>query len=172
MANNGFTRRAFLVRSAQASVLGVAAAKAPYVIASKTPTVRVMGTHVTLQEELRKKAMKDLGINLVFEPKGSAAILQKAASNPESFDLYEQWSDSINILWQARAIQPIEVERLTYWKEVNSLTKTGKIIESARIGKGDAPYKLLYVQPDKSLGSKQSGQISFMPYVHNVDSFG
>jgi putative spermidine/putrescine transport system substrate-binding protein len=33
--------------------------------------------------------MKDLGINIVFEPKGSAAVLQKAASRPGSFDLYE-----------------------------------------------------------------------------------
>jgi len=153
-------------------MLGLAAVKAPYVMSKAASTVRVLGTHVTLQEELRQQAMKDLGIKLVFEPKGSAAVLQKASSNPESFDLYEQWSDSINILWQAGAIQPIDIERLTYWPEINSLTKTGKIADNARIGKGDAPNKLLYVQADKTLGAQPSGQISFMPYVHNTDSFG
>lgn len=131
-----------------------------------------MGTHVTLQEELRKLAMKDLGINLEFSPNGSAAVLQKASSNPETFDLYEQWSDSINILWSAKAIQPIETDRLKYWSEVNSLTKTGKIAPNANAGAGDAPNKILYVQKDKTLGSKPTNQISFMPYVHNVDSFG
>lgn len=145
---------------------------APYVFSKETSTVRVLGTHVTLQEELRKQAMKDLGINLVFEPKGSAAVLQKAAANPKSFDLYEQWSNSINILWQAKAIQPIDVDRLSYWSEINPLTKTGKIADDARIGKGDSPNKLLYVQPDMSLGTAPSKHISFMPYVHNVDSFG
>jgi len=172
MKPKNFSRRRFLTKLAQTSVLGLAAAKSPYVLSKTVATVRVLGTHVTLQEELRKQAMKDLGIKLEFEPKGSAAVLQKAASNPESFDLYEQWSDSINILWQARAIQPIEIERLTYWPEINSLTKTGKIAENSRIGKGDAPNKLLYVQKDNNLGATPSKQISFMPYVHNVDSFG
>ena len=172
MKNDNITRRKFLHKAAKASAIGFAAVNAPYVLSKSTSTVRVMGTHVTLQEELRQKAMKDLGINLEFEPKGSAAVLQKAASNPESFDLYEQWSDSINILWQAGAIQPIDIDRLTYWSEINALTKTGKITKDARVGKGDSPNKILYVQPDNNLGSQPSKHISFMPYVHNVDSFG
>ena len=172
MVSKKYSRRQFLTSLAKTSALGLAVTKAPFVHSKETTTVRVLGTHVTLQEELRKQAMKDLGINLVFEPKGSAAVLQKAASNPESFDLYEQWSDSINILWQARAIQPIEIDRLTHWSEINSLTKAGKVAENARIGEGDAPNKILFVQDDNRLGSQQSKNISFMPYVHNVDSFG
>ncbi|ATC83232.1 MULTISPECIES: signal peptide prediction [Pseudoalteromonas] len=131
-----------------------------------------MGTHVTLQEELRQRAMRELGINLQFIPMGSAAVLQKAAADPTSFDLYEQWSDSINILWQAGAIQPIDVDRLVYWNEINDLTKTGKITPSAKLGAGDAPNKILFVQNDGSLASTPTKKISFMPYVHNVDSFG
>tara|TARA_B100001971_G_scaffold111365_1_gene102421 strand:- start:50805 stop:52091 length:1287 start_codon:yes stop_codon:yes gene_type:complete len=165
-------RREFIQDSVKVVGATSLAIHAPYIIAKKTPTVRVLGTHVTLQETLRQKAMKDLGIKLEFTPAGSAAVLQKASASPESFDLYEQWSDSINILWSAGAIQSIEIDRLKYWKEINPLTKTGKIAESARIGFGDAPYKLLYVQDDGELGSKETKHISFMPYVHNVDSFG
>ncbi len=165
-------RRDFLIDSAKTIAGTSIAIHAPYILSKEKVTVRVLGTHVTLQEELRKKAMKDLGINLEFEPKGSAAVLQKAAANPASFDLYEQWSDSINVLWQAGAIQPIDIERLTYWKEINPITKTGKLVPEAKEGLGDAPYKLLYVQDNKSLGSKPTKSISFMPYVHNVDSFG
>ena len=166
------SRREFLDSGVKATVAGAMAMHAPYVFSKKKYTLRVLGTHVTLQEELRKKAMQDLGIELVFEPKGSAAVLQKAASNPSSFDLYEQWSDSINILWQAKAIQPIEIERLKHWSEINAITKEGRITPGAKLGAGDAPYKLLYVQKDGSLGKNTTKQISFMPYVHNVDSFG
>jgi putative spermidine/putrescine transport system substrate-binding protein len=165
-------RRDLLIKGAKASIVSHALFKAPYVFTKSTATLRVLGTHVTLQEELRKQAMKDLGINLVFEPKGSAAVLQKAAANPESFDLYEQWSDSINILWQAKAIAPIEIDRIKNWGEINPLTKTGRIAPNAPVGHGDAPYKLLYVQKDGSLGGQKTKQCSFMPYVHNVDSFG
>ncbi|MAZ48995.1 MAG: signal peptide prediction [Halobacteriovoraceae bacterium] len=165
-------RREFLEKSSKLACASALSLCAPTVFAKKTPTVRVLGTHVTLQEELRKQAMKDLGINLVFSPGGSAEVLQRASSNPASFDLYEQWSDSINILWSAEAIQGIEIDRLKYWNEVNPLTKTGKISPTAKYGKGDAPYKLLYVQKDNTLSSQKSNFISFMPYVHNVDSFG
>ena len=171
MKDKKYSRREVLKNSAKTLAVGCAAIHAPYVLSKKTTTLRVLGTHVTLQEELRKKAMQDLGINLVFEAKGSAAVLQKAASEPGSFDLYEQWSDSINILWQAKAIQPIETERIKYWNEINPLSKTGKLTPDSKMGAGDSPNKILYVQKDGTLGTDPTKKVSFMPYVHNVDSF-
>jgi putative spermidine/putrescine transport system substrate-binding protein len=166
------SRRKIITNLAVAGIGAGLLNKAPYVFAKTKTKLRILGTHVTLQEELRQQAMKDLGIELIFEPKGSAAVLQKAAMSPGSFDLYEQWSNSINILWRSGAIQPINKKRITHWDEVNSLTKTGKIAPAANIGAGDAPYKLLHVQSDGSLGSNPTDNISFLPYVHNVDSFG
>ena len=154
---------------------GIALGTAPFStfsIGQSTPTLRILGTHVTLQEELRQKAMEDLGIKLVFEAKGSAAVLQKASMDPSSFDLYEQWSNSINVLWRAKAIQSIDKKKIVHWDEINSLTKTGKVTKNAKIGAGDAPYKLLNVQSDGNLGSNDTPFASFLPYVHNVDSYG
>ena len=158
-----------------AAKLGALAATMPFStfsIGQAKPKLRVLGTHVTLQEELRKQAMQDLDIDLVFEPKGSAAVLQKASIDPTSFDLFEQWSNSINVLWRANAIQSIDKSKITRWNEINTLTKTGKITANAKIGAGDAPYKLLNVQSDGSLSSQETNDASFLPYVHNVDSFG
>lgn len=145
---------------------------APGIHVKRRRKLRVLGTHVTLQEELRKRAEADLGIEISFQPGGSAAVLHQASTRPGSFDLYEQWSNSIRVLWQAGAIQPIDTTRLTYWDEINQLTKEGRLTPAARRGAGDAPNKLLYVQPDSMLGSTATSQISFLPYVHNVDSFG
>jgi putative spermidine/putrescine transport system substrate-binding protein len=155
--------------------LGIAAGlagKAPFVFAKQKTKLRILGTHVTLQEELRQQAMSDLGIELEFEPKGSAAVLQKASMNPGAFDLYEQWSNSIRVLWRSGSIQAIEKKRLNHWGEINSLTKTGKLTPQAKIGAGDAPHKILNVQGNGQLGPPSTDLISFMPYVHNVDSFG
>ncbi|MBB1451472.1 extracellular solute-binding protein [Pseudoalteromonas sp. SG43-1] len=165
-------KRSTLKKLAAIGLTAGAITHAPYVFARKKVTLRVLGTHVTLQEAIRKQAMSDLGINIEFTPAGSAAVLQKASMDPGSFDLYEQWSNSINVLWDAGSIQPIEKKRLTYFNEINPLTKTGKLTETASIGAGDAPYKLLNVQPDGTLSSQESDHISFLPYVHNVDSFG
>jgi putative spermidine/putrescine transport system substrate-binding protein len=152
-----------------AACLGV---NAPYVFSKTKTKLRILGTHVTLQEELRQRAMQDLGIELEFEAKGSAAVLQKASMNPNSFDLYEQWSNSIKVLWRSGSIQAIDKKRLTNWGEINSLTKTGKLTPQAKLGAGDAPHKILNVQGDGQLGLPSTDLISFLPYVHNVDSFG
>ena len=161
------------LKSITQTVVGVTAiTQAPYVFAKQRTQLRVLGTHVTLQEKLRQKAMEDLDIDLIFEPRGSAAVLQKASMNPQSFDLYEQWSNSIRPLWTSGSIQAIDKKRLRYWDEINPLCKTGKVSPDAKLGAGDAPYKILHIQPDGKLGTEHTDQISFLPYVHNVDSFG
>lgn len=172
MVADTYSRRKFLKTSAALTGGGLALVKAPYVFTKTPVTLKVMGTHVTLQEEIRQKAMADLGITLEFEAKGESELVQKATTHPDQFDLYEQWTDSIRTLWHAKVIQPIETERLTYWKEINDISRKGRITPSAPIGLGDAPYKILNVQNDGSLGANFTGQISFLPYVHNVDSFG
>ena len=139
---------------------------------NKYPTIKVLGTHVTLQEIIRKKAQEELKINVEFSPGGSAEVLTKAIANPKSFDLYEQWSNSTRLLWNSGAIQGLDTRKIKYWNEINDLPKKGKISSFAKEGYGDVPNKILYIQEDNSLNSKPTNKISFLPYVHNVDSFG
>lgn len=139
---------------------------------SDRPKLRVLGTHVTLQEQIRRAAQADLGIDIEFIPGGSASVLQQASTRPDSFDVYEQWSNSIGVLWRAHAIKPIEISRIDKWSQINSLAKTGRLDPRDPIAAGDAPHTLLYVQDQGKLGSEPSEKISYLPYVHNVDSFG
>jgi putative spermidine/putrescine transport system substrate-binding protein len=162
-------RRTFLKHGTAA----LAAAAFPKLARAKSkPTIKVVGTHVTLLEPIRQRAERDLGITIEFHPAGDAEALLKASTDPGSFDLYEQWSNSIKVLWQAKTIQPIDTSRLTYWPEINNLSKTGRISDKARLGLGDAPCNLLFVQPDGTLSCTPTEEVSFLPYVHNVDSFG
>ena len=145
---------------------------APAVHAQGRVRLRVVGTHVTLREAIRRRAEQDLGIELVFMPGGNAEVLHQAITDPEGFDIYEQWSNSIKILWRAQSIQPIETRRIHLWDSINDLAKTGRLTPGVPLGRGDAPYKLLNVQPDGQLGREPTGRVSFLPYVHNVDAFG
>jgi len=166
-------RRTLLKRGATLAAVPVASGFPTILKArDRRPRLRVLGTHVTLQEPLRQQAERDLGIDIEFSAGGSAEVLLNASTDPDTFDIYEQWSNSIKVLWQAGTIQPLQTRRLRYWDEVNALCKTGRILPDAPLGAGDAPYKLLYVQPDSTLGSTPSEALSFLPYVHNTDSFG
>lgn len=167
-------RRTFLQQSGVIASAAVTTLAFPHIAKAynRRPTIKVLGTHVTLLKVIRQQAEKDLGINIEFYPGGDAEVLMKASIDPASFDIYEQWSDSIKVLWMANAIQPIDIRKLTYWDEINSLSKTGRLTSHAMIGLGDAPHKILYVQPDGSLSSAVSSYISYLPYVHNADSYG
>src|SRR5579872_7177976 len=145
---------------------------APSVHTGGKVTLRVLGTGVTLVEAIRARAERDLGIALEFTVKDGLAAQLQAVMQPASFDIYDQWFNSLDLVWSARSIQPIEVARIQLWGEVNDLTKTGRLQADARLGQGDAPWRKLYVQPNGALGARQSGQISMLPSVHNVDSFG
>lgn len=87
------SRRQFLKQG----VASFSAVNFPFIAnaANKRPTLRVLGTHVTLQEDIRLAAERALGFNIKFYPGGSAEVLLQASIEPESFDIYEQWSNSI-----------------------------------------------------------------------------
>ncbi len=166
-------RRDFL-KLGLSTALATASLGFPAILTAKNkyPTIRVLGTHVTLQEALRQRAQQELKINIEFSPGGSAEVLTRAIADPASFDLYEQWSNSTRVLWNSGAIQAIDSRRLTYWDEINDLPKYGRITPDASPGAGDVPNRILYVQADDSLAAKPGHWLSFMPYVHNVDSYG
>jgi putative spermidine/putrescine transport system substrate-binding protein len=136
--------------------------------------LRVLGTSVTLQEHIRKQAEHDLGIRLRFIVADGSDVQRDGVMRPDSYDLYDQWFHSIDCLWPARALQPIDVRRIARWDEVNALPRTGRsgpIGNGASMNAGSVPAERLYVQADGSLGSAPGELISMLPLTHNADSF-
>lgn len=144
---------------------------APAVHVAGRPKLRVLGTAISLLEELRRGAEQDLGIDIVFDNNDFLTTQHKAAQAPDSYDIYDQCFHNLDIVWYWRAIQPIAIERIALWNEITDLTKTGQIGPNARLGQGDAPVKKLFVQPNLELGDKPTHFISMLPTTHNFDSF-
>lgn len=144
---------------------------APALHLAGKPRLRVLGTAISLLEELRVQAERDLGIELVFNNNDFLTAQTKAAQEPESYDIYHQCFHNLDIVWYWRAIQPIEIARIALWDEITDLTKTGQFVPTARLGHGDAPVKKLFVQSNLALGEKTSDFISMLPTTHNFDSF-
>uniref|UniRef100_E1THL1 Signal peptide prediction n=1 Tax=Burkholderia sp. (strain CCGE1003) TaxID=640512 RepID=E1THL1_BURSG len=140
--------------------------------------LRVLGTTVTLQEHIRKRAEQDLGIRLRFIVQDGGAVQRDGAMHPDRYELYDQWFHSLDCLWPTHALQPIELARIRRWDEVNALPRTGRIGQAPEPGTTDrtgaagcTPADRLYVQEDGSLGHEPSPRISMLPLTHNADSF-
>lgn len=144
---------------------------APAVHTAGKPKLRVLGTAISLLEELRVQAEADLGIEVAFDNNDFLGAQTKAAREPESYDIYDQCFHNLDIVWYWRAIQPIEIGRIALWDEITDLTKTGRIGPNARLGCGDAPVNKLFVQPNLELGEMPTSKISMLPTHHNFDSF-
>ena len=132
----------------------------------------MVGTGVTLLDPIKAQAEQDLGITLQYDVKDGLTAQQIAVTQPQAWDVYDQWFNSVKIVWGAGVCQPVDVTRLPHWENVSPLTKVGKINEEAKVGAGDAPVRLLYVQPDGSLLSDPTEQVSMLPLTYNVDAFG
>ncbi|TCT07158.1 putative spermidine/putrescine transport system substrate-binding protein [Tepidamorphus gemmatus] len=145
--------------------------RSPNLNTAGRPRLRVLGTEITLLEIVRDRAAADLGIDLQFEVLDFLSAQHKAAVAPTTYDVYDQCFHNLDIVWFWRAIQPIELDRITRWDAVSDLTKTGRISPNAPVGSGDAPVTRLFVQPNGSLGAAPTHVISMLPTVHNFDSF-
>jgi putative spermidine/putrescine transport system substrate-binding protein len=130
-----------------------------------------VGTTVTLQEHIREQAERDLGIRLRYIVDDGFAVQRAGVMHPDSYELYDQWFHSIDCLWPARALQPIDVSRITRWGEVHALARTGELAGRPCARAGSVPVDRLYVQPDHTLGREPTGRISMLPLTHNADSF-
>jgi putative spermidine/putrescine transport system substrate-binding protein len=135
-------------------------------------TLRVVGTGVSLLDPIKTQAEQDLGITLQWDVKDGLTAQQIAVTQPQAWDLYDQWFNSVKIVWGAGVCQPVDVTRLPQFANLSPLTTEGKINENAKVGAGDAPVRLLYVQSDGSLRSDPTEQVSMLPLYHNVDAFG
>ena len=132
-------------------------------------TLRVMGTSVTLLESIRQEAEKDLGIKLEFNVLDGVDAQRVGVMQNDTYDIYDQWFHNIDFVWPARSIQPIELERIPLWEEVNELSKS--VEHKPLYGERGAPINQLYVQHNGSLGPVVTSKISMLPMTHNFDSF-
>ena len=133
--------------------------------------LRVLGTTTTLHSAVRKRAEEDLGFEIKFIVADGGSVQRRAVMEPESFDVYDQWFESVELVWPAGALRPIDTAKLTYWDDVNKLAKTGRFDSESPESQGCSPQRHLYVTKDGDFLDEPSQFITMLPLTHNADSF-
>jgi putative spermidine/putrescine transport system substrate-binding protein len=131
------------------------------------PKLRVIGRSEILLQPIREKAQQDLDFDIDFELIDGIEGLQRVVTRPDTFDVYHQWH-TIDLIWTARAIQPIRLDRILHGQEIRARALAGR-------GEGrviDTVFDKLFLNPGGTLGRKPSDEISMLPSIHGVDAFG
>lgn len=134
-----------------------------------TRPLRVLTTEIQPWHLLKARAEADLGFPIEFIECDFINTQRRAAIDPQSYDIYDQCFHNLDIVWHWRAIQAIDTRRISQWNDLGNPTLTPG--PDRRPGLGDCPSSRLYVQPDATLSSSPTGQISMLPTFYNFDSF-
>lgn len=133
--------------------------------------LRVIGTPATLTPDVRRRAQTELPFPISFEVLDGLACQRRGVMAPESFDVYDQWFHSLDLLWTAVSIRPIDTARIRRWPQVRIAGTDSRLGR----GYGTRPGDVLFVQPDRTLGPApppdQPAQIAMLPTTYNMDSF-
>lgn len=134
--------------------------------------LRIIGTSVTLTREVQDRARADLEFPIDFDVLDGSTCLRRGVTEPDSFDIYDQWFHSVDLLHTAGSILPIEVSRIDRWHQMAPMFRdAGADTPDRRKDIGLCPADILFVQADNDLGPAPTPLISMLPTVCNADGF-
>ncbi len=174
---NGFGRRKVLkgAGALAGAALGTSVG-APVIWAqnNKNIVLRQFGTGVSNINEIADKAKADLGFTIQMTALDSDACVQRAVTQPNSYDVadIEYWM--IKKIFPAKVLQPFDVKKLKYFDKIVPIFTTGKLTPTSVIAQGTAPSKVGFVDsPDSvAFASAPTGWFTMVPTIYNADTLG
>jgi putative spermidine/putrescine transport system substrate-binding protein len=176
----GVSRRSLLKGSAAAGLaagtgLGAGAITGFPTIWAQTPiTLRQFGTGVSNLNAIAEKCKADLGITLEMTATDSDSAAQRAATQPNSYDIadIEYWI--AKKVFPLGVMQPMEVKRLKYYDKIVPLFITGKLTPDSVIAQGTAPHTVGFVEKPgaKTFAKEPTQYLTMVPTIYNADTLG
>ncbi len=177
MNGNGVGRRRILKGAAGLAGAAVGATiGAPTIWAqnNKNIVLRQFGTGVSAINEIAEKAKKDLGFTIQMTALDSDACVQRAVTQPNSYDVadIEYWM--LKKIWPAKVLQPFDTKKLTNYDKIVPIFKTGKLKPDSVIAQGTAPHTVGFVEKqDATAFAKSETQwFTMVPTIYNADTLG
>lgn len=172
-------RRRDLVKTAAAAGLGTAAAFPtgfPTIWAQdiKNVTLRQFGTGVSSLNAIADKVKQDLGFSLELTALDTDAVVQKAVTQPRSYDIADIEYFSIKKVFPTGVIQPMDVKKIKLYDKIVPLFTTGKLTPESSPGQGTAPHTVSFVAGPAStkFAPDATGWMTLVPTIYNADTLG
>jgi putative spermidine/putrescine transport system substrate-binding protein len=178
MSKMRYSRRSFLKSSAMAAAGGFAASAlpAPMIWAQeiKDITLRQVGTGVSAFNEVAAKVKEDLGFTLEMTALDSDAVTQRAATQPDSYDIadIEYWI--CKKVWPTGNLQAMDVSKIANYDKIVGIFRNGKLTPESVIAQGTAPHTVGFVDGPggTSFVAEESGWMTLIPTIYNADTLG
>ena len=176
-APNKISRRNLLKGAAATSaVVAGTTLGAPMIWAQKIKdvTIRQFGTGVSNLNEVASKVKEDLGFTLEMTALDTDSVTQRAATQPNSFDIADIEYFICKKVWAAGNLQAMDTSKLTNYDKIVGTFRSGKLTSESVIAQGTAPHTVGFTsgQNGTDFVQEESGWMTLIPTIYNADTLG
>ena len=140
----------------------------------KDVVLRQAGTGVSAFNEVAAKVKEDLGFTLEMTALDSDAVTQRAATQPDSYDIadIEYWI--CKKVWPTGNLQAMDVSKIANFDKIAGTFRDGKLTPDSVIAQGTAPHTVGFVEGPGSttFATQDSGWMTLIPTIYNADTLG
>jgi putative spermidine/putrescine transport system substrate-binding protein len=174
MSKMRYSRRSILKTGAAA--VAASAFPAPMIWAQeiKDITLRQFGTGVSNLNDVATKVKEDLGFTLEMTALDSDAVTQRAATQPDSFDIadIEYWI--CKKVWPTGNLQAMDTSKIANYDKIVGIFRNGKLTPESVIAQGTAPHTVGFTSGPGGTDfvAEESGWMTLIPTIYNADTLG
>jgi len=169
-----YSRRSILKTGGAALAASTLSAPMVWGQESKNITLRQFGTGVSNLNEVATKVKEDLGINLEMTALDSDSVTQRAATQPDSFDIadIEYWI--CKKVWPTGNLQAMDTSKIANYDKIVGIFRDGKLTPESVIAQGTAPHSVGFVEGanGREFVDNESGWMTLIPTIYNADTLG
>jgi len=140
----------------------------------KDVVLRQAGTGVSAFNEVAAKVKEDLGFTLEMTALDSDAVTQRAATQPDSYDIadIEYWI--CKKVWPTGNLQAMDISKIANYDKIAGTFRDGKLTPDSVIAQGTAPHTVGFVKGPGSttFSTQDSGWMTLIPTIYNADTLG
>ena len=169
-----YSRRSML--KAGGAAIAASTLPAPMVWGQETKniTLRQFGTGVSNLNEVATKVKEDLGFTLEMTALDSDSVTQRAATQPDSFDIadIEYWI--CKKVWPTGNLQGMDTSKIENYDKIVGIFRDGKLTPDSTIAQGTAPHSVGFVNGvgGREFVAEESGWMTLIPTIYNADTLG
>ncbi|RJL20426.1 ABC transporter substrate-binding protein [Paracoccus siganidrum] len=174
MSKMRYSRRSLLKSGAAA--VAASALPAPMIWAQdiRNVTLRQFGTGVSNLNEVAGKVKEDLGFTLEMTALDSDSVTQRAATQPDSFDIadIEYWI--CKKVWPTGNLQAMDTGRIANYDKIVGIFRSGKLTPESVIAQGTAPHTVGFIDSPEatSFATGETRWMTLIPTIYNADTLG
>ncbi|NNL18396.1 MAG: extracellular solute-binding protein [Boseongicola sp.] len=140
----------------------------------KDVTLRQFGTGVSNLNDVANKVKEDLGFTLEMTALDSDSVTQRAATQPNSFDIadIEYWI--CKKVWPTGNLQAMDTSKIKNYDNIVGIFRNGKLTPESTIAQGTAPHTVGFTEGPEGKGfvDNESGWMTLIPTIYNADTLG